>query len=76
MNRLCLNRLVLPVIGSLALVLLLSATAFAEGPDVVQGPGADSDCFKPWGKDTKFFQWKKKKAPFRIALAKDRKSVV
>ncbi len=63
------RRLVGPVIGGLVLACALVAIAFAAGPDVVQGPGADADCFKPWGKDTTFFQWKKKKGPYRIALA-------
>jgi ribose transport system substrate-binding protein len=67
-NRLF-RRLVGPVIGGLVLACALVAIAFAAGPDVVQGPGADADCFKPWGKDTTFFQWKKKKGPYRIALA-------
>jgi ribose transport system substrate-binding protein len=70
MNYLCVNRLLQSVIGSLALMFILSATAFAEGPDVGPGPGADPECFKPWAKDTKFHQWKKKKkGPYRIALA-------
>jgi ribose transport system substrate-binding protein len=69
MNYLCVNRLLQSVIGSLALMFILSATAFAEGPDVVPGPGANPECFKPWAKDTKFHQWKKKKGPYRIAFA-------
>jgi ribose transport system substrate-binding protein len=71
MNRVTLSlrtRLALPAIGGLLLVLLLVASAFGE-PEVVPGPGADAECFKPWGKDTKFYQWKKKKGPYRIALA-------
>ena len=68
MHRL-LNHVVRPAIGGFALVFLLAATAFAEGPKVVQGPGADSECFKPWGKDTKYYQYGKKKGPYRIALA-------
>src|SRR4051812_22922339 len=73
MNRLCISRTVRWVIGSLVLVLIvglgLTATAFAEGPTVVAGPGADAECFKPWGKDTKYYQFKKKSGPYRIALA-------
>ncbi len=53
----------------MSLVAALVAIAFAAGPEVVAGPGADAACFKPWGKDTKFFQWKKKPGPYRIALA-------
>ncbi|HET7503849.1 MAG TPA: sugar ABC transporter substrate-binding protein [Kofleriaceae bacterium] len=56
-------------LGGALLALALVTIAFAAGPDAVQGPGVDPECFKPWGKDTKFFQWKKKKGPYRIALA-------
>jgi len=56
-------------IASAALACLVVATARAEGPEVVAGPGADGECFKPWGKDVKYYQWKKKKPPYRIALA-------
>src|SRR4051794_34799195 len=73
MNHLFVSRPIRPVIGSLVLVSIvifgLAATAFAEGPSVVAGPGADPECFKPWGKDTKYYQFKKKTGPFRIALA-------
>lgn len=40
-----------------------------EGPKIVSGPGALPQCFKPWAKDTKFFQWKKKNPPYRVAVA-------
>lgn len=62
------SRMVRPAIGGLSLALLLGAIAFAAGPDTVQGPGVAPECFKPWGKDTKFVQWKKKPGPYRIAL--------
>jgi ribose transport system substrate-binding protein len=62
-------RMILPAIGSLILACFLAAIAFAAGPETVAGPGADAECFKPWAKDTKFFQWKKKAGPYRIALA-------
>jgi len=42
-----------------------SATA---GPQIVKGPGYQPSCFKPWSDQTKFFQWKKKEGPYRIAL--------
>ena len=48
--------------------LLLSATLAAAAPKVVSGPGADPQCFKPWGEKTKYFQWEKKEGPYRIAL--------
>ena len=47
---------------------LLCGTAFAAGPQVVAGPSADPDCFKPVAADTKFFQWPAKPGPYRIAL--------
>ncbi|HRX35004.1 MAG TPA: sugar ABC transporter substrate-binding protein [Aestuariivirga sp.] len=53
--------------GTVAAVGFASA-AFA-GPDVVSGPGVLPDCFAPKSADTKFFQWKKKDGPYRIALA-------
>lgn len=40
-----------------------------EGPKIVGGPGALPQCFKPWAKDTKFFQWKRKNPPYRVAVA-------
>lgn len=46
----------------------LSTQAFAAGPKVVKGPGADPGCFKPDGTATKFFQWPAKHGPYRIAL--------
>ena len=47
---------------------LVSAAAQAAGPKLVGGPGVDPQCFIPASKETKFFQWKAKKGPFRIAL--------
>jgi ribose transport system substrate-binding protein len=47
----------------------LASSAFAEGPQVVAGPAADPECFKPWTADTKYFQWPKKEGPYRVALA-------
>jgi ribose transport system substrate-binding protein len=38
------------------------------GPQIVKGPGYEPSCFKPWSDQTKFFQWKKKEGPYRIAL--------
>jgi ribose transport system substrate-binding protein len=59
------------IIGRLAALTvagaLLSTTAWA-GPNVVSGPGADAQCFKPWSDKTKFFQWAKKPGPYKIAL--------
>jgi len=47
----------------------ISWQAFAAGPELVAGPGADSGCFVPWTDKTKFFKFPAKKPPFRIALA-------
>ncbi|MFO1148612.1 MAG: sugar ABC transporter substrate-binding protein [Alsobacter sp.] len=47
--------------------LLLSSAAWA-GPKVVNGPGANPACFKPWSDQTKFMQWEKKPGPYRIAV--------
>ncbi len=52
---------------ALALASTLSVAAWA-GPEVVAGPGANPECFRPWNADTKFFQWPKKEGPYRIAL--------
>jgi ribose transport system substrate-binding protein len=38
------------------------------GPKVVPGPGYLPQCFAPWAKDTKYFQWPARKPPFRLAL--------
>jgi len=38
------------------------------GPQVVDGPGYDPECFAPWSDDTAFFQWEKHEAPYKIAL--------
>lgn len=48
---------------------LLTASVAAAAPKVVSGPNPDAQCFKPWDGDTKFFQYAKKKPPYRIALA-------
>jgi ribose transport system substrate-binding protein len=38
------------------------------GPKIVPGPGVIPECFAPWDKTTKFFQWPARQPPFRIAL--------
>lgn len=48
--------------------LLLSTTVALAGPKVVNGPGANAECFKPWSAQTKFMQWEKKPGPYRIAV--------
>jgi len=46
----------------------LFTCAAVAGPNVVQGPGADPQCFKPWSATIKYFQWQKKPGPYRIAV--------
>jgi ribose transport system substrate-binding protein len=53
--------------GLTALAVLFGSAAWA-GPEVVDGPGADAQCFVPWDASTKYFQWEKKEGPYRIAL--------
>jgi ribose transport system substrate-binding protein len=53
----------------LAVGIAFGGIAQAAGPEIVAGPGADPDCFKPGSADTKYFQWPAKKGPYRIALA-------
>jgi len=60
------DTLVLTIVGALSLLYCTSTKA--AGPQVVSGPGADPDCFKPWSADTKYLQWPKKNPPYRIAL--------
>ena len=47
----------------------LNSASSLAGPKTVSGPSADPDCFVPWTKETKFFQYPAKKGPYRIALA-------
>ena len=55
--------------ATLLLSTVFAGAALAAGPKVVSGPAADAQCFVPWAKDTKFFQFPAKKGPYRIALA-------
>ncbi len=59
-------RQLLTAVGILA---LSSAATFAGSYEVVQGPGAEPECFKPWTAETKYFKYPKKDGPYRIALA-------
>ncbi len=54
--------------AALALSTAFATAAFAAGPQVVAGPGAEPECFKPVSAGTKYFQWPAKKGPYRIAL--------
>jgi ribose transport system substrate-binding protein len=68
MRRTALRCGLLAAFGGLALASSMSVAALAGGPDKVQGPGADPKCFRPWNNATKYFQYKKKNGPYRIAL--------
>ncbi|HKE15252.1 MAG TPA: sugar ABC transporter substrate-binding protein [Kofleriaceae bacterium] len=68
MRRTALRCGLLAAFGGLALVSVLSVAALAGGPTASAGPGADPKCFRPWTTSTKYFQWKKKNGPYRIAL--------
>jgi ribose transport system substrate-binding protein len=56
-------------IAAAVAAVLASSAALAAGPQVVNGPGENPACFKPWDANTKYFQWPAKKGPYRIALA-------
>jgi ribose transport system substrate-binding protein len=53
---------------AVTLVSLGVSSAALAGPNIVSGPGANAECFKPWSDKTKFFQWPKKAGPYKIAL--------
>jgi ribose transport system substrate-binding protein len=55
--------------GSALAACVLSAPAYAAGPEVVAGPSADPKCFVPCADNTKFFKYPAKPGPYRIALA-------
>jgi ribose transport system substrate-binding protein len=56
------------VLSGALLVSFSVGAALAAGPEVVQGPGAEPECFKPVSADTKYFKWPAKPGPYRIAL--------
>jgi ribose transport system substrate-binding protein len=60
------NTLVLTMVGTLSL--LCGTSTKADVPQIVSGPGADPDCFKPWSDETKCLVWPTKSGPYRIAL--------
>ena len=63
------SRISLKLLAATSLAVLVSQAAWAAGPEIVEGPSADPECFKPWTEDTKYFQWPAKEGPYRIALA-------
>jgi ribose transport system substrate-binding protein len=56
------------VTGLTTCAALLAGAAAYAGPQVVDGPGADPECFAPWSADTKYLQWEPREGPFRIAI--------
>ena len=59
----------LGLLASVSIFCSVALAANAAGPKVVSGTPADPDCFVPWAKETKLFQYPAKKGPYRIALA-------
>ena len=57
------------LLASVSILCGIALSANAAGPKVVSGTPADPDCFVPWAKETKLFQYPAKKGPYRIALA-------
>lgn len=51
-----------------AVLLAFAAVPSLAAPEVVAGPGADPDCFKPLTAETQYFKWPAKPGPYRIAL--------
>lgn len=51
-----------------AVLLAFAVMPSVAAPEVVAGPGADPDCFKPQSAETQFFKFPAKTGPFRIAL--------
>jgi ribose transport system substrate-binding protein len=59
----------LGLLAGVSILCGVALTASAAGPKIVSGAPADPDCFVPWTKETKLFQYPAKKGPYRIALA-------
>ncbi|MDF1610194.1 substrate-binding domain-containing protein [Hoeflea sp. YIM 152468] len=47
---------------------MLSTSLALAAPEVVDGPGADPQCFAPLSEDTQYFQWPAKEGPYKVAL--------
>ncbi len=48
--------------------LLMAGSGALAGPEVVDGPGVNPECFAPWDASTKYFQWEAKEGPYRVAI--------
>jgi ribose transport system substrate-binding protein len=56
------------ILSASAVTLALSIGSAFAGPEVVEGPGAEPECFAPWSEDTAYLQWPAKEGPYRIAI--------
>src|SRR5690349_2444187 len=62
-------RRAMTLLAAASVAAFIASAPVAKAQEVVSGPAADPQCFKPWTDKTKFFQWPKKEGPYRIALA-------
>ena len=67
-KRLQLGRRFVWVASAVSILCMLPLAALAGVFQVVPGPGAEPECFKPWSPDTKYLVFPKKSGPYRIAL--------
>jgi ribose transport system substrate-binding protein len=58
----------LALAASALVALTIATTPVLAAPEIVSGPSADPECYKPWAADTKFFKYAAKPGPYRIAL--------
>jgi ribose transport system substrate-binding protein len=56
-------------VSAIAITCIGASAALAAGPEVVNEPVADPECFVPWSAETKLLKYPKKEGPYRIALA-------
>lgn len=62
-------RRAMTLLAAASVTALLAHAPAAKAQEVVSGPAAEPECFVPWTDQTKFFKFKKKDGPYRIALA-------
>src|SRR6185295_12040092 len=62
-------RRAMTLLAAASVTALLAYAPAAKAQEVVSGPAAEPECFVPWTDKTKFFKFKKKEGPYRIALA-------
>ena len=51
----------------LSAALTIGSPVFA-GPESVEGPGHDPQCFAPWNDEIGYFQWEKREGPHKLAV--------